>query len=498
MLNCRIMYLLYLGVVVCFVVWLYVKWLNIKKYWSARGVPHLPPVPLLGNFSFLQRENIGTWLRKLNDQFKCPYIGIWVFWKPALVVNSPDIARNILVKDFNNFRNRSMGCGNTDPIGGLSLFTVNDPIWSPLRRQLSTIFSAGKLKSVQEFIRSKSKELVQRIHNDSDVKIDLKKMFVDYTTDIIGASAFGVKSDATLTKGGPLRDVTNEWTKYSLHRSISWCSIFFLPELVDIFRFKMFPNTSIKYFRKIYNDAVLNREQNWTEEENRDLLDILIRIQKHNKFYSDELIMAQAAIFLLGGFDTSGNLMTYITYELAHNPGIQEKLYQELIEAAQRNGSRDFDMEVLSELTYLNCVVKEALRKYLPMGWLDRIAEKDYRIDDKLTIEAGTVVYINSVGMHFDPQYFPEPYKFDPDRFLPENRNKIEPFSYLPFGDGPRFCIGKRFGLLAVRMGLVAMLLNYKVAPYPDTPKPADIKISTRTIWYIAGEPMHVQFIPRS
>ncbi|XP_047532463.1 cytochrome P450 6k1-like [Vanessa atalanta] len=492
------MYLLFLGVVVCFVVWLYIRWLNIKKYWADRGVPHLPPLPLLGNFTFLLRENIGVWLRMLYEQFKCPYVGIWVFWKPVLVVNAPDIARNILVKDFNNFRNRSMSCGYTDRIGGLSLLIVNDPVWSLLRKQLSTTFSAGKLKSAQEFIRSKSKELVQRIHNDRNIKIDLKKMFVDYTTDIIGTSAFGVKSDATLTKGGPLRDVTNEWTKYNLYRSISWCSIFFLPELVDIFRFKMFPRSSMRYFSKIYHEAALQREKDWKEEENRDLLDILIRIQKQNDFYSDELIMAQAAILLLGGFDTSGNLMTYITYELAHSPGIQEKLYQELTEAAQRHGSRDFDMEVLSELTYLNCVIKEALRKYLPMGWLDRVAENDYKIDDKLTIEAGTTVYINSVGMHFDPQYFPEPYKFDPDRFLPENRNKIEPFSYLPFGEGPRFCIGKRFGLLAVRMGMVAILFNYKMAPYPNSPKPSDVKMSTRTIWYVARESLNVQFIPRS
>ena len=77
------------------------------------------------------------------------------------------------------------------------------------------------------------------------------------------------------------------------------------------------------------------------------------------------------------------------------------------------------------------------------MGWLDRIAATDYRIDDSLTIEAGTVVYINVNGMHFDSEYFPDPDRFDPDRFLPENEKDIEPYSYLPFGEGPLFCIGK-------------------------------------------------------
>lgn len=77
------------------------------------------------------------------------------------------------------------------------------------------------------------------------------------------------------------------------------------------------------------------------------------------------------------------------------------------------------------------------------MGWLDRVAATDYKIDDQLTIKAGTPVYINGVGMHYDPHYFPDPENFVPDRFLPENESKIVPFSYLPFGEGPRTCIGK-------------------------------------------------------
>lgn len=77
------------------------------------------------------------------------------------------------------------------------------------------------------------------------------------------------------------------------------------------------------------------------------------------------------------------------------------------------------------------------------MGWLDRVAAKDYQIDENLTIPAGTPVYLNAVGMHVDPQYFPDPMGFNPDRFLPENERSITPFTFLPFGDGPRACIGK-------------------------------------------------------
>ncbi|XP_045450257.1 cytochrome P450 3A19-like isoform X2 [Melitaea cinxia] len=322
-------------------------------------------------------------------------------------------------------------------------------------------------------------------------------MFVDYTTDVIGASAFGVKSDATLTGGGPLRDITRELTTFSLYRGIQWGSIFLFPELVDIFRFKLFPRSSIVYFEKIFRSMVAQRKANESYTEPRDLLDLLIKIQEENKSYTDELIISQAAIFLLGGFETSATNMTFILYELAYNQDVQEKLYQELAEAAERNGSEDFDIKVLSDLTYLECVFKEGLRKYTTMGWLDRIAMNDYKVDDKLTIEAGTVVYINSTGMHYDPKYFPDPHKFDPDRFLPENKDKIVPHSYLPFGEGPRFCVGKRFALTTVYFGLASILLNYKLRPCPNMPRPSDIKIDYRGILYLPGETLNVEFIPR-
>lgn len=76
------------------------------------------------------------------------------------------------------------------------------------------------------------------------------------------------------------------------------------------------------------------------------------------------------------------------------------------------------------------------------MGWLDRIASTDYKIDDNLTIPAGTPVYVNGVAMQVDPEYFPEPEVFKPERFLPENERNIIPYTYMPFGDGPRNCIG--------------------------------------------------------
>lgn len=78
------------------------------------------------------------------------------------------------------------------------------------------------------------------------------------------------------------------------------------------------------------------------------------------------------------------------------------------------------------------------------MGWLDRIASHNYVIDSNLTISAGTVIYVNGTAMQMDPEYFQEPETFDPERFMPGN-DHVKPYTYLPFGEGPRSCIGGFF-----------------------------------------------------
>ncbi|CAG9566406.1 unnamed protein product [Danaus chrysippus] len=495
-----ILFLLF-SLTTCFSAYLILRWNKVKNYWAERGVPHSPPNPFLGSLTFMQRKNVGIWMREMYEQFKSPYIGIWLIWKPALIINDPDIARRILVKDNTIFRDRYLSSGSTDPIGGLNIFTINDPDWSNIRRKLTNLFTAAKLRFVQAFALVKAKELVQRVDRDRNKSLELKTLFVDYTTDVIGTFAFGLESNATLTSKGPLRKVTDDFMRFSVYRGLCWFSIFFWPDLVDIFRFSLFPKESTDYFKKIYLNIMDQRLKHPGSKQYKDLVDALIEIRKEseekNQNYPDDLYLAQAAIVLLGGFDSTASALTYMTYELAHDSERQEKLYKELKEAESKSGA-NFDAQTLTDLTYLNCVFKEILRKYAPMGWLDRIASTDYNIDENLTIPAGTVIYVNAIGMHHDPKYFPEPYKFNPDRFLPENEGNIEPYTYMPFGDGPRVCIGQRFAYMSARTAAAQLFLKYKVKPIPGAPKPKDVKVESKGLFLGPGEPVYVEFIPRT
>ncbi|XP_068622514.1 cytochrome P450 6l1-like [Battus philenor] len=485
--------------------WLLSGWMRTRKYWKQRGIPHQPTYPLIGSFTFLLRYNPAVWMRKVYAQGTEPYVGCWVFWRPALIINDPELARRILIKDAAVFRDRFASSRPADPIGHLNMFTAKGKQWSSVRRRLTAVFTNAKMKGPFDLMRTKSKEVLQRIDADmkSKQRIELRTMFTDFTTDVIAGSAFGLAGDATLTGKGTLRAVTKSFMEFNLFRGLAGLSIFFLPELIDVFGFTAFPKNTTDLFRQIFSTILQQRGGYETKiKENRDLFDALIKMKQEsagdNEEMSEDMLVAQAAIFLLAGFDTTGSILAFCAYELAFNQEVQDKLYKELIKQKEKIGYADFDVESLSELKYLDCIINETLRKYQPMGWLDRIALEDYKIDDHLTIEAGTPIYVNVMGIHYDPKYYPEPEKFNPDRFLDKQGDNTKGLIFVPFGEGPRSCIGRRFAMINLRKVLSTIFLNYEVRPLPGTRKPTDVVIDSRNLFLSPGEPLLVEFVKRT
>ncbi|XP_047510753.1 cytochrome P450 6k1-like [Pieris napi] len=480
---------------VCLISWVYLRWRNVREYWTRRGVPHLPPHPLMGSLTFLQQKNPALWMIDMYKQFNTPYVGVWLFWKPAVIINSPEIAKNVLVKDFAYFRDRFLRLSSNDPAREM-IFTAKDPLWSSIRRNLSLVFTSAKLKSMQALFDSKIKELNQRINNTKEKsKIDLRMLCTDYSTDIIATASLGIQTTATLSGEDPVRTVTKELMAFNWYRGISWSTIFFYPKLANLFRFQLFPAASTKFFDKILQTATKQRLKEKTDfNESKDLLDALIKLKDglgKEEEYSEDVVLAQAISFIFGGFETSGTTLSFALYELAYHPDVQEKLYRELNEAKK---FQDLDFGTLHDLKYLNCIIKETLRKYPPLGWLDRVAAKDYKIDDKLTIPAGTPIYVNAVGMHYDSDFYPDPETFNPDRFLLDNEKDIKQLTYLPFGQGPRGCIGRRFGEITIRSALSSLVLNYKLNPVPGEPTPSEMEYEKHGLILSPGQNLHIDF----
>ena len=147
----------------------------------------------------------------------------------------------------------------------------------------------------------------------------------------------------------------------------------------------------------------------------------------------------------------------------------------------------------LQNLRYMERCIKESLRLYPSVYFISRTLGEDLRLTSGYLLPKDTDVFIHIYDVHHNPDVYPDPERFDPDRFLPENAQNRHPYAYLPFSAGPRNCIGQKFAILEMKATLCAILSNFVLEPVdtPETIKPmADIVLRTK-------EDIKVKFIPR-
>uniref|UniRef100_A0A1B0CD18 Cytochrome n=1 Tax=Lutzomyia longipalpis TaxID=7200 RepID=A0A1B0CD18_LUTLO len=169
-------------------------------------------------------------------------------------------------------------------------------------------------------------------------------------------------------------------------------------------------------------------------------------------FFGDVLV-AQAAIFVSAGYETTSSATSFALYELAKHPQIQEKVREEILKELENGG---ISYERINKLEYLNMVIQETLRLYPTVPFLDRVfmptgqQGEFYTLEPhhKFSIPRGMPVYIPVVGIHRDPKFYPDPLTFNPERFRVNERGDRNQYVFLSFGQGPRGCIGARFGML--------------------------------------------------
>ena len=147
--------------------------------------------------------------------------------------------------------------------------------------------------------------------------------------------------------------------------------------------------------------------------------------------------------------------------------------------AVDSNGDIDYDR--LTRLSYLDAVVSETLRLHTPVIRINRKCNEDYKISKlSLTLPKGSGIQIPLYAIHHNPHFYPDPFKFNPDRFLPENRHKLIPYTYLPFAAGPRNCIGMRFALMEAKLALAKVVLRYRLFRTTNTSVPLQFRNSSK------------------
>jgi cytochrome P450 len=194
-----------------------------------------------------------------------------------------------------------------------------------------------------------------------------------------------------------------------------------------------------RLMRSIVDEVIVKRKNSeFAKDSEKDLLGFMLNARDENNHgLSDENIRDQVITFLIAGHDTTANTLAWTFYELARNPDIQAKVLQEIANAGITSDKLP-TVEQISSLKYLSRVLKETLRRYSPLRALGKYCKKDCVVPGGYRIKAGTDVVVSTLNMHHNPKVYPDPYRFDPDRWTPEEEQKRSRFAWLPFSTGPR------------------------------------------------------------
>ncbi|KAG0442929.1 hypothetical protein HPB47_015466 [Ixodes persulcatus] len=179
--------------------------------------------------------------------------------------------------------------------------------------------------------------------------------------------------------------------------------------------------------------------------------------------------LAQCTMFFLAGRDTSATSLAHAIYLLALNPEAQAKLRKEADECFEKHGE-ELTLDVVAKLKYVHGVVSETLRMLSPVTRLERLAAEDYVLGDTgIKLPKGCIIAVPVYSMHHDPEYFPDPFTFKPER-QETFRLSIRPYTYLPFGAGPRNCIGNRFAVEVMKIALLHVVRSVEFYRSQNTP----------------------------
>ena len=313
-------------IVLTIAVWIWHR----QSYFLNHGIPYLNSLPMLGAFSETVLGQCGIFDNVKNIYFsdklkEMSFFGIFLFHKPSLFIKDPALIKLIMVKDFQHFTNRHGSSQDHDPVGETNLFFAKNPLWKKLRGKLTPFFSSVKLKTMFYILDKVGDDLNKFINNklnDNDrVELELKELSALYLTDVIASCAFGVEANCLENPNGDFRRIGKELFNFTLYRGFELLSVFMLPEITKFFGFQQFTKVGTDFMTKTIRHVIREREREGIKR--NDLIDTLIEIKNSDmkadtdgkKPITEDMLIAQAAIFYAAGYETSSSTQTFALYE---------------------------------------------------------------------------------------------------------------------------------------------------------------------------------------
>lgn len=330
-------------------------------YFERHGIPHDPPSFPVGNLQGINGKiHSALIFQKFYIKFKdiAPVCGFYMFLKPNVIVTDLDVIKDILIENFESFRNRGLYSNvDDDPLTG-HLVTIEDNAWKIMRTKLSPTFTSCKMKMMFETIQDIADLMIENLQKSSNLDmIEVKDMLANFTTEVIGNVAFGLDINSISDPNSPFRVMS---------KKIFAPENNFLPKLLFLtsnralgrkLHMKLFPSDMSEFFLGSIRETIEYRIKNNIER--NDFLNLVLKMYTGEDMKSGTLtfneLAAQCFIFFIAGFETASSTLTFVLYNLAMNQDIQEKLRNEINEVVKKNGGK-VTYEGLKEMEYLQMV----------------------------------------------------------------------------------------------------------------------------------------------
>jgi cytochrome P450 len=459
----------YLVAVLSVIVYFWLKW--NYTYWKRLGVPGPEPWFFIGNigavltmskhFAIMYQE----WYKKFHS---APYIGFYKIFNPAIMLRDPELIKDVLIKNFHHFEANDFAFDEKlDPLLAHNPFLVSDERWKESRNLLTPLFTVSKTKYFLPLMMPTCDKLSAYIkEKGASFNHDAKDLAAKYTTENVARVAFSVDADCFQDPKCEFREMGKKMFKPSLMVSIKMTFTLFCPMMLKLIPIPFLPREVEIWMRNLVTTNIKSRQN--VKMPHDDLLQMLINLRQQNKSVTDEQLAGHSLAFFTEAFETSSSLLSFALYQLALNQDMQERLRREINEEISKCGD-EFSFEALTAMSYLDAVMHETLRLHTPVMGMSKICTKDFSMPagpSNVTIKRGTTVIIPVYALHMDAHYYPDPEKFDPARFTGENdRPKCV---FLPFGEGPRMCMGVRFAMVQTKAAMVTIIRNFKVTLSAD------------------------------
>ncbi|CAD6998588.1 unnamed protein product [Ceratitis capitata] len=346
-----------------------------------------------------------------------------------------------------------------------------------MRNTLSPVFTASKMRAMFSLMNECLNECLDRLrdltkggkHHD----IELKGLFTRLSNDIIASTAFGLKVNSYVNPNNEFYLIGKSVSKFRGMQMFKFIVSNSMPKVQKILGYKVFDTAKMAYFKRLVIDTMKYRQEHKVQRP--DMIQLLIEAKEEtDQNWSDDDIVGQCFIFFFAAFENNANFIATMCHELMENPDVQQRLYEEVLEVRDELGGKPLSYEAVMKMKYMDLVTSETLRKWNLAGFTDRLCSKDYDLTDDdgniiFKFKANDYVWFPIVGLHYDDKYFEDPESFKPERFSDENKDNIKPFTYLPFGVGPRMCVGNRYALMQAKAMMYYMILDFKLERSPKT-----------------------------